>query len=191
MRLDADREQFLDGMLGRLRLELASGGDIGQERQVDIDDMPARQVVAELPDRLEEGQALDVADRAADLDQHEVHPLIALEDELLDGVGDVGHDLDGRAEEVAAPLLGDDLLIDAACGDVVLAVGAAAGEALVMAEVKVGLGPVVGDKHLPVLGRAHRAGVDIEIGVELPQADGIAARLEERPQSRRGETLAE
>ena len=39
--------------------------------------LAARQVVAELADRLEERQALDVADRAADLDQHEVEALVA------------------------------------------------------------------------------------------------------------------
>ena len=103
---------------------------------------------------------------------------------VLDGVGDVGDHLHRRAEEIAVPLLGDQLLIDAAGGDVVLPVGVAAGEALVMAKIEVGLGPVVGDEHLAVLGRAHRSGIDVEIGVELAQADRIAARLQERPQSR-------
>ena len=74
----------------------------------------ARQLVAELADGLEEGQAFDVADRAADLAQHEVDVLVAGGDEGLDGVGDVGDDLDGRAEIVAAAFLGDDLLVDAA-----------------------------------------------------------------------------
>ena len=124
---------------------------------MDVDDVAARQIVAELADRLEERQALDVADRAADLDQHEIDPLVAVEDEFLDGVGDVRDHLHRRAEEVAAPLLGDQLLVDAPGGDVVLPVGVAAGEALVMAEVEVGLGAVVGDEHLAVLGRAHRA----------------------------------
>ena len=145
-----------------------------------IDDVAARQIVAELADRLEERQALDVADRAADLDQHEIDALVALEDEFLDGVGDVRDHLHRRAEIVAAPLLGDDLLIDAAGGDVVLPVGAAPGEALVVAEVEIGLRPVVGDEHLAVLGRAHRARVDVEIGIELAQADRIAARLQQR-----------
>jgi CTP synthase (UTP-ammonia lyase) len=33
--------------------------------------------------------------------------------------------------------------------------------------IKVGLGAVVGDEHLAVLRRAHRARIDVEIGVEL------------------------
>ena len=151
---------------------------------MDEDDMAARQIVAELADRLEERQALDVADGAADLDQHEVDAIVALEDEVLDRVGDVRNHLHRRAEEVAAPLLGDQLLIDAPGGDVVLPVGAPPGEALVMAEVEVGLGAVVGDEHFAVLGRAHRARIDVEIRVELAQADGVAARLQKRAQSR-------
>ena len=56
--------------------------------------------------------------------------------------------------------------------------------------VEIGLGAVVGDEHLAMLGRAHRAWIDVEIGIKLAQADGIAARLQERAQSRRSQTLA-
>ena len=106
-------------MLGRLGLHLAGRRDVGHQRQVDEDGCVARQLVAELADRLEERQALDVADGAADLDEHEVDALIAVDHELLDRVGDVRNDLHGGAQVVAAPLLGEDVLIDAARGDVV------------------------------------------------------------------------
>src|SRR5262245_65775091 len=85
---------------------------------MDVDGVTARQLVAELADRLEERQALDVADGAADLAQHEIVALVALADEVLDRIGDVENDLDGSAEVVAAPLLGEDLLVDAAGRDV-------------------------------------------------------------------------
>ena len=60
----------------------------------------------------------------------------------------------------------------------------AAGEALVVAEVEIGLGAVVGDEHLAVLVRRHRAGIDVEIGVELAQAHVVAARLQQRAKRR-------
>ena len=66
-----------------------------------------------------------------------------------------------------------------------------AGEALVVAEVEVGLGAVVGDEHLAVLVGRHRARIDVEIGVELAQPDLVAARLQQRAERRRRETLAE
>ena len=155
-----------------------------------IDGVAARQVVAELADRLEERQALDVADRAADLAEDEIEILVAVEDELLDGVGDVGDDLHGAAEIVAAPLVGDDVLVDPAGGDVVHAVGRPAGEALVVAEVEVGLGAVVGDEDLAVLIGAHRPRIDVEVGVELAQPHPVAARLEERAERRRSDAFA-
>ena len=191
MRLDADRAQLLDRMLRRLGLQLAGGRDIGQQRDVDIDHMPARQIVAELADRLEERQALDVADGAADLGQHEIDALVAVEHEFLDRVGDVRDHLHRRAEEIAAPLARDQLLIDAPGGDVVLLVGRAAGEALIMAEVEIGLGAVVGDEHLAVLGRAHGPGIDVEVGVEFAQSHGVTARLQQGAERRRSQTFAE
>ncbi len=45
----------------------------GHEREVDVERVVAADVLPELPDRLEERQALDVADRAADFDEHDVH----------------------------------------------------------------------------------------------------------------------
>jgi hypothetical protein len=188
--LDADRAQFLDRMLRRLGLQLAGARNERQQRQMDIDDVVARQFVAQLPDRLEIRQALDVADGAADLAQHEVEAVIAVADEVLDRVGDVRDHLDGGAEIVAASLARQDVLIDAAGGDVVVAGGRAAGEALVMAEVEIGLGAIVGDEHLAVLIGRHGAGIDVEIGIELAQADLVATRLQQRAERGGRETLA-
>ena len=153
--------------------------------------MPARKLVAELADGLEKGQALDVADRAADLDQHEIHALVAGEDELLDGVGDVRHHLHGAAQIVAAPLGREHVLIDAPGCDVVVAPGRDAGEALVVAQIEIGLRAVVGDEHLAVLVGAHRAGIDVEIGVELAQPHRIAPCLQQCAERRRCQALTQ
>ena len=53
--LDADGAQLLDGVLRRLRLQLP-GGDARQEREVDVEDVVAADVVAELADGLEVGE---------------------------------------------------------------------------------------------------------------------------------------
>ncbi len=126
----------------------------------------ARQLLTELADRLEEGQAFDIADSAADLDQHEVERVVPFQHEVLDGVRDVGNHLNRRAEVIAAPLLGDDVLVDSACR-MLSAREAVRGEALVVTEIEVGLGAVVGDEDLAVLRRAHRARIDVQIRVEL------------------------
>jgi hypothetical protein len=158
---------------------------------VDIEARAPAEVLAELPDGLEERQPLDVAHRAADLGQDEIDVVGAGGDELLDGVGDVRDDLDGGPEIVAAALPRDDVLVDAARGDIVVPARGAAGEALVVAQVEIGLRAVVGDEHLAVLIRAHGARIDVQIGVELAQAHRVAARLEERAECRCSQSLAE
>ena len=65
------------------------------------------------------------------------------------------------------------------------------GEALVVAEVEVGLGAVVGDVDLAVLERRHRAGVDVDVRVELGHRDREAAGLEQRPDRGGRDALAE
>ena len=156
-----------------------------QLRPADVD--------GELADRLEERQRLDVADRAADLGDDDVDVLRLGEqlDALLDLVGDVRDDLDGAAEVVAAALAADDRVVDAAGGDVRRARRVGVRVALVVAEVEVGLGAVLGDEDLAVLVGRHRAGVDVDVRVELLQADRQAARDEQPPDRRGGDALAQ
>ncbi len=190
---DPDAPQLVDRVLRGLGLQLARVADVGDEREVDEHAAPAPDVDGELADRLEEGQRLDVADGAADLGDHEVDVagLGDQRDPLLDLVGDVRHHLHGAAEVVAAALAADDGVVDAAGGDVGGAAGVGVGEALVVAEVEVGLGAVLGDEHLAVLVGRHRAGVDVDVGVELLQADGQTARDEQPADRGCGDALAE
>ncbi len=154
---------------------------------------PPPDVDRELADRLQERQRLDVADRAADLGDHEVDVarLRDQRDPLLDLVGDVRHHLHRAAEVVAAALAADHRVVDPARRDVRGAAGVGVGEALVVAEVEVGLGAVLGDEHLAVLIGRHRARVDIDVGVELLQPDRQAAGDEQPPDRGRGDALAE
>ena len=58
-----------------------------------------------------------------------------------------------------------------------------------MAQIEIGLRPVIGDVDLAVLERGHRPRIDVEIGVELAQTHAIAACLQKRPESGRRKTL--
>ena len=165
VRLDADGAQVADAVLRRLRLQLARRADERHQRQVNVERVLPADVLAQLADRLEEGQALDVADRAADLDDHDVDLVPRVggrlprdrPDALLDLVGDVRNDLDGPSQIVAAALLLDDRQVDLPGRPVVVARRHHGGEALVVAQIEVRLRAVVGDVDLSVLVRAHRA----------------------------------
>ena len=64
-------------------------------------------------------------------------------------------------------------------------------EALVMAEIKVGLRAVIGDEHFSVLVRAHGARIDVDVRIQLLRGDFIAARLQKPAEARRRDALAQ
>ena len=193
VRLDADPAELLDGVLGRLRLQLAGRGELGEQRDVDVQDVRPTDVLAHLADRLEERQALDVADRAADLDDDHVRVALAgdARDPLLDLVGDVRDDLDRAAEVVAAALLRDDGLVDAARRHVGQLGQVLVDEPLVVPEIEVRLGPVVGHEDLAVLVRRHRPRIHVDVRIQLEDGDGQAPGLEDPTDARGGDALPE
>ena len=113
------------------------------------------------------------------------------DDAVLDLVGDVRDHLHRLTEVRAVALLGEHRLVDRAGGRVALAVERHVDEALVVPEVEVGLAAVVGDEHLSVLERVHRPGVDVDVGVELLQRDPQAPALQQPPERRCREPLAQ
>ena len=176
------------------------GGEVGHEGDVEEEHAVAAQVVAHLAGGLEERQRLDVADGAADLGDDDVgrvgvvdprgagglraHPQLEL-------VGDVRDHLHRVAEVLAASLPGDHPVVDLAGRDVGAALEVDVEEALVVTDVEVGLGAVVGDEDLAVLEGVHRARVDVEVGVELLHRHPQPARPEEVSEGGGREPLAQ
>ncbi len=159
---------------------------------MDVADVVAADVLAELADRFQEREDLDVADRAPHFgDDHIDRVGGQAFDAILDLVGDVRDDLHRLAEEVTSPLLGDHALVDGPGGGVGLAVEVLVDEALVMAEIEVGLAAVVGDEHLAVLEGVHGPGIDIDVRIEFLHRDPQPPALEQAAQRRRGQTLAQ
>ena len=177
--LDADRTQVADAVLGRFGLQLAGRADEWHECQMNVQRVLATDVLPKLPDRFDERQALDVADRAADFDEDDVDALSDGADAVLDFVRDVRNDLYGAPEIIAAALFLDHREVDLAGRPVIVSRGDLVREPLVVAEIEIGFGPVVGDIHLAVLVRAHRAGIDVDIRVELLQRDLVAVSLQQ------------
>src|SRR5712692_4834270 len=178
--LDADPAQLLYRVLCRLGLDLACALDERHERQVNVAGVVRAELKPHLPHRFEEGQRLDVPDGAADLDDRHFRLARAARDERLDLVGDMRDHLHGAAEVVAASLFSYHRIVDLAGGEVVVPVHPGRLETLVVAQIEVGLGAVLGDEHLAVLEGAHRAGIDVDVRVELEECDFDAARFEDR-----------
>ena len=60
-----------------------------------------------------------------------------------------------------------------------------------MAKVEVGLGAVVRDEYLAVLERAHRARIDVDVGIELDHADRKPTCFENGAEAGRRDAFAE
>jgi len=190
--LDTDAAQGRDRVLRRLGLQLAGRADERHQRDVQEEAVVTAELVAHLTRGLEEGQRLDVADGPADLRDDDVDVVAGLVAHAsLDRVGDVRDHLDGVAEVLAAALLGDHARVDLARGDVRRRRELDVEEALVVADVEVGLGAVLGDEHLAVLERVHGARVHVEVRVELLHGDAQTAGAEQATERRGGQTLAE
>lgn len=162
-----------------LVLVFAGGGDVRHQRQVHQHRALGADFETQLADGFEERLGLDVAHGTADLDHRHVGVAGTLDDAALDLVGDVGDDLNGRAQVITTTLLAQHVLVDAAGGEVVVLGHGRADEPLVVAQVQVGLGAVMGDEHFAVLERAHGARVDVDVRVQLEHGDLKSPRLQD------------
>jgi hypothetical protein len=64
--LNSDAAQLLDAVLGRLGFELAGGADVGNQCQMNVDNIVLADIELELPDGFQKGQAFDIPDGTAD-----------------------------------------------------------------------------------------------------------------------------
>ena len=121
-----------------------------------------------LANGLQKGLRLNIAHSAADLTDDHVHMLLRHGvDPRFDFIGDMGNDLNCGAQVVPPALTVQYRPVDLAGGD-----GAVAGEILVykplvVAQVQICLGAVLGDKDLSMLIGTHGAGVYINIGIKF------------------------
>jgi len=145
---------------------------------------------AHLPNRLHERQRFDIAHGTADLHQADIGVAGAGDHAVLDLVGNVGNHLHGRPEILAPALLRDDISVDPARGEIAVAGRGRANEALVVTEIEIGLGPVLGDENLAMLERTHGARIHVDIGIQLDHADLESAGLQYCAQGRGRDALS-
>ena len=145
-------------------------------------------VLADLTGRLQEGLGLDVTDGAADLGDDDVGSVVLAclvggkAHAALDLVSDVRDHLNGVPEVVAAAFLLDDRRVDLPGGHIVQTIEVLIQEALIVADVQVGLCTILGDEDLAVLEGVHRARIHVQIGIELLHDHGETPRAEQMPQ---------
>ena len=120
-----------------------------------------------LTDRFKERQGLDVTHGAADFNQHDIMAFTAFDDALFDFIGDMRDNLNGRAQIIAPALFAQDVCVDTAGGEVVAPAHGGADETLVVTQIQIGFGAVVGDEHFAVLEWTHGAWIHVDVRVQL------------------------
>src|SRR3989344_4522674 len=192
VRLDADRVERARGLLGRLGLHLA---DVARDRHVRKHHHGhiVRIFLLKHARRLQKDDVLILADGAAHLDKRHIGlgGLLRLGNAADDLERNVGHDLDVFAFVLQVALFADDLLVHPAGGHVVDARQRLAQKALVVAHVLVALVAVVEHKDLAVLGRVHRAGIDVDIRVDFYRRRLVPLALHDAPDSGGGDPFAD
>ncbi|CDN42609.1 Uncharacterized protein BN871_BO_00110 [Paenibacillus sp. P22] len=193
VRLNADAAQLFDAMLRRLCLHFAGSLDIRNEGDMHIHDVVAADIALDLADGLQERKALDIPDRAADFRDDDIGAGFTsrAEHALLDLVGDMGDDLDRASEIFAAAFLRNDGGVDLAGRDVAVLGQVDIDETLVMAQIQIRFRAVVRDEYFPVLVRAHRSRIHVDVGVEFLNRYLKAPVLEQSSKRCRGNPFAQ
>ena len=193
VRLDADGQQFLDGVLGRLGFQLVGAGNVRHQGNMDVHGVSSAHLGHELTDRLQERCAFDIAYCTADLcDDHIRIGLLAdTVNTVLDLVGDVRNYLYCTAQIVAPALLVQNGPVNLTGGDIVVDGKAFVNKALIVTQIQVRLCAVIGNEHFAVLIRTHRAGVNIDIRIKLLNGDLIASGFQQATQRSRSDSLTQ
>src|SRR5229473_2888018 len=179
VRLNPDAQHFFYAVLRRLGFQLAGSGNEGHQSDVYKKRVLSPHFQAHLADGFEEGKRFDVANGAANLDDNNVDAFGDFLDCRLDFIGHVRNHLDGLAEVIAAALFGEDRLVDAAGGPVIVAGKLGMCEALVVAQIEVRLRAVFGHKDFTMLKRAHCTGINVQVRIAFLEGDFETATFEE------------
>ena len=163
------------------------------QRDMDKETVLPPDLQRNLPHGLQKGLGLYVADGTADLgnDYVGIGLLADAVHEVLDFVGDMGDDLHGGAKVLAAALLVEHVPVHFARGQVGKTVEVLVDEALIVPEIQIGLGAVLGNVHFAMLIGAHGAGIHVDIRIQLLCRDLEAACLEQPPQRGGGDAFSE
>jgi hypothetical protein len=129
--------------------------------------------------------------RAANFDDGHIDILGHLLHRGFNFVGNVRDDLYRFSQIIPTTLFGNNLFVDAAGRPIIIARKFGVGEALVVAEVEIGFGAVVGDENLAVLEWRHGARIDVEIRVELHQVNFEAVAFEQAANRGRSQSFAQ
>ena len=127
----------------------------------------------DLPDSLQKGLGLYVADRSADLCNNDIRVCLLSDsvDKILDLIRDMGDHLYRRPKVLAAAFLVQHIPVYLSGCQVGVTVQIFVNETFIMSKIKVRLRTVFRNIHFPMLIGAHGSRIHINIGIQLLRGD--------------------
>ncbi len=103
----------------------------------------------------------------------------------------MGNDLNGLTQILTTTLFVDHRIIDAPRGVVAFLAQAYRRITLVVAQIKVGFGPVVGNVNLAVLKGIHGAGINVDVRIQLLESNTQTPAFQQRANRSGSQSLAQ
>ena len=150
-------------------------------------------LMLELADGFQEWLALNITDGSSDFDNRDMCIFgseIPIET-AFDLIGDVWDNLHGSSAVITAALLLKNRPVNLTGCYVGIFIKTLVDEALIMSQIKIGFGSIVGDEHLTVLYWIHGTRVNINIRIEFLHGYFITACFQKTAQRCGSDSLAE
>ena len=169
IRLDPHTLQFFYRMLGRFGLMLAAAVQIWHQGDMDKKTVFFADFQGYLSDGFQKWLRFDITDGAADFCDHHICTGLCTcpVDECLDFISDMGDDLNGRSQILAASLLIKHIPVDLAGGQVGKPGQIFVDETFIMAQVEICFRTIICHIDFPMLVGAHGSRIHIDVRVQL------------------------
>ena len=181
IRRNTDAAQLLNAVLRRLGLQLARCRNVRHQRNMDIQDIIFANILFNLTNRLQEGQAFNIAYCATDFRDNEISIILLADAEnaLLDFIGNVRNNLHRTAQIITTAFFIYYTLVNLTCSGIGILRQVDINKAFIMSQIQICFCTVISNEHLAVLIRTHRPRVNIDIRVELLDGDSVATTLKQ------------
>ncbi len=178
-------------MLRGLGFKLVRRRNIGHQSYMNVHNILRAVFQLHLTGGFKERQTFNIAYRAAYFYDYYIGLLLERLKAELDFVGDMRNNLHGCAQIFATAFAFYNTFVNAARRDDIILGHAGFQKPFVITQVKVGFRAVLGDENLTVLIGRHRAGIDIDIRIELLHKDFQTAVFQQSSQRRGCDSFAE
>ena len=179
VRLNAHALQFFDTGLGRFCLHFLRSPQIGDQRNMNENNIFPSPFVLELTDRFKERLAFDIAHGASNFDNGNFSAFcsrIAVEP-AFDFICDMGDNLYGSSSKIAPTFFLKNRPVDFAGCNIGIFCQAFINKSLIVSQIQIGFCSIVCDKYFAVLYRIHSTGIYINVRVEFLHSYRVAPGL--------------